>query len=104
LSRAAFVVAVDAPNSSRQGASIETARDGMPVIAIMGDDVVLRLSACGSRRWRRFFADVEMKEAADLALLVSLPRALFEAAHKNISRYQVRNTSVSGGINTSSCG
>ena len=62
-----------------QALRIQSAHDGMPVIAIMRHDVILRAQRMNCAHGDGFLADVEMQEAADFALLIRSARLFFKA-------------------------
>src|ERR1700694_548732 len=60
------------------GLRVDAAGDGVPVLAVAREDVVVQLERANAADDSRFLTDVEVAVAADLRLGVLLLRALFE--------------------------
>src|SRR6185295_12731979 len=80
---AAALAPADAGGAAAQlgheGAHVGAARDGVPVVAVVRDDVVVVAQQAHGAHPHRLVADVEVQEAADLALDVELGAAFLEA-------------------------
>ena len=81
---AAALAAADAGGLAAQlgheRARVGAAGQGVAVVAVGGDEVVVGPQQAHGADAHRFLADVEVQEAADLALDVELGAALLEAA------------------------
>jgi hypothetical protein len=65
------------------GVGIDAARDGMGVIAISGDDRIVRIQNRNAADRNRFLAVVQMAEALDLGLSERLLRLFLKPANEN---------------------
>ena len=63
-----------------QGPGVGAAGEGVPVVAVGGDDVVVGAQQAHRAHAHRFLPDVEVEEAADLPFHVELRAALLETA------------------------
>ena len=59
-----------------------TARNGMGVVAVCGDDVIVLPGSSHGSNDNSFLSDIEMAESANFLLLVCLRRALFKTANQ----------------------
>src|SRR5580700_8395545 len=62
------------------------ARECVAMIAVSGDDVIVRSHGCDRSCDDRFLANVKVTKAADLLRLILLTRALFKAADQQHER------------------
>jgi hypothetical protein len=64
----------------QQGAHVGAARDRVPVVAIVGDHVVVLAHQADGADADRFLSDVQVEETADLSFDIELGAAFFEPA------------------------
>src|ERR1700693_1514424 len=78
-----------------------SARQGVAVITIGGDDVIVIAHRSYSSNDDRFLANIEMAEAADLLRLILLARAFLEAANQQHQREHLDFVALLGPLHRS---